>query len=697
MKEYQIAFVGNPNVGKSAWINALSDANFKVGNWPGVTVEKKEALVTWNQKNYHLIDLPGTYALEDGETEEAITARYLMHESVDLIVNVVDATNLSRNLYLTLRLRQLNIPMIVIFNFMDEVKRYHIQLELSQLEAILQLPIFPYSAFDARGNKAVKQGIETYVKQKTSYSPLMPKQRMSKYREIKSYLQRHIPYYVQLDVASLEALAYDILYQKREALRQLSSWDVEAITTEFRDQEDCDLFQVIEEELMCYVEDSQERYTTTRRIDRILLHPVIGIGCMVLLLALLMMFVFQGSAPFNDFIDFIIHDMVMKYANALLFFLPDGAKDLILHGVLAGVGGVLVFVPLMAFLYGMLSMLEESGYMSRIAYLLDHSMQHFHLNGKSFVSLLLGFGCNVPAIYAARTLDNEKQKKLTALLVPFMSCGARLPVYMLFAAAFFKGKAAIMVLSIYGIGILIALIVALICSRTEQFRDDALLVMEMPPYRIPAFQVIRKKVVQEVKSYIRKATSVVLWAMVILWSVTYFPSGDIKTSYMFQFARTLAPIYEPLGFGTRWESVAALAGSIIAKETVVGFFDQVLLQEEETSMESIQPLEDAKTIAYEFGSACKSFVFALVPHVPIESQKDSLVSAVQKLWTDDLANLRAYCYMVYILLSIPCVMSLQALYREYGVKLMLQSIGLMIVIPYVISFGIFQVFSLFLL
>lgn len=697
MKEYQIAFVGNPNVGKSAWINALSDANFKVGNWPGVTVEKKEALVTWNQKNYHLIDLPGTYALEDGETEEAITARYLMHESLDLIVNVVDATNLSRNLYLTLRLRQLNIPMIVIFNFMDEVKRYHIQMELSQLEAVLQLPIFPYSAFDASGNKAVKQGIETYVKQKTTYSPLMPKQRMSKYREIKSYLQRHIPYYVQLDVASLEAFSYDILYQKREALRQLSSWDVEPITTELVDQEDCDLFQVIEEQLMCYVEDSQERYTTTRRIDRILLHPVIGIGCMVFILALLMMFVFQGSAPFNDFIDFVIHDMVMKYANALLFFLPDGAKDLILHGVLAGVGGVLVFVPLMAFLYGILSMLEESGYMSRIAYLLDHSMQHFHLNGKSFVSLLLGFGCNVPAIYAARTLDNEKQKKLTALLVPFMSCGARLPVYMLFAAAFFKGKAAIMVLSIYGIGILIALVVALICSHTAQFRDDALLVMELPPYRIPAFQVIRKKVIQEVKSYIRKATSVVLWAMVILWSLTYFPSGDIKTSYMFQFARTLAPIYEPLGFGTRWESVAALSGSIIAKETVVGFFDQVLLQDEETSMESIHPLEDAKIIAYEFGSACKSFVFAFVPHVPIESQKDSLVNAVQKLWTDDLANLRAYCYMVYILLSIPCVMSLQALYREYGVKLMLQSIGLMIVIPYVISFGIFQVFSLFLL
>lgn len=692
-QELQIAFVGNPNVGKSAWINALSNANFKVGNWPGVTVEKKEAVVTWNHIQYHLIDLPGTYALETGDNEEGITARYLLQQHIDLIVNVVDATNLSRNLYLTLKLRQLHIPMIIIFNFMDEVKKYQIKLELAQLEEKLQVPIYSYSAFDHQGKKEVIQGIIEHARVEKELQRLSSKRLLQDHQLMIAYLKRRIPLYVHPTQTELANLAYDILVQKQEARKQLQAWDIELPPNQTFYEEDQELFQVIQD-LMHYVQDPQLRFQKTRSIDRIFLHPVLGMFCMIGLLALLMMFVFQGSAPFNDLIDFLINDMVMKYANALLFFLPQSAKDLVLHGVIAGVGGVLVFIPLMAFLYFVLSFLEESGIMSRLAYLLDPLMQHFHLNGKSFVALLLGFGCNVPAVYAARTLGHEKQKKLTALLVPFMSCGARLPVYMIFAAAFFKEKAAIMVLSMYGIGIFIALLMALFFSHAKQFHDDEILVMELPPYRLPSFEVMRKKVSEEVKGYIRKATSVVLWTMVILWSLTYFPHGNIESSYLSQFAKTIAPIYEPLGFGERWESVAALPGSIIAKETVVGFLDQVLLQSEEEQVEELNVLADAKEIAYEFGSACRSFVFAFVPHAPTIPQQDSLVTAISNLWTDELANLRAYCYMVYILLSIPCVMTLQALYREYGARLMLLSIGMMLVIPYIVSLGIFQLFSL---
>lgn len=692
-KERQIAFVGNPNVGKSAWINALSNANFKVGNWPGVTVEKKEAIVNWNHAQYHLIDLPGTYALEDGDNEEAITARYLMHEHIDLIVNVVDATNLSRNLYLTCKLRQLHIPMIIIFNFMDEVEKYEININIGQLEDKLELPIYPYSAFDVQGKKEVIQGILQHAGVDKEVHRLCTNKLLHDHQVMIQYLKRRIPLYVHPSQTEIADMAYDILMQKQKTLIQLQAWNIELPQHQVFYQEDQELFQVVQD-LMQFVKDPQLRFHRTRSIDRIFLHPFMGMICMFVLLALLMMFVFQGSAPFNDFIDFLINDMVMKYANALLFFLPQSAKALVLHGVIAGVGGVLVFIPLMAFLYFVLSFLEESGIMSRIAYLLDPLMQHFHLNGKSFVALLLGFGCNVPAVFAARTLDHEKQKKLTALLVPFMSCGARLPVYMIFAAAFFKEKAAIMVLSMYGIGIFIALFMALICSHTKQFHDDEILVMELPPYRLPSLQVLRKKVSEEVKGYIRKATSVVLWAMVILWSLTYFPHGTIESSYLSQFAKTIAPIYEPLGFGNRWESVAALPGSIIAKETVVGFLDQVLLQSEEEPMEELNVLADAKEIAYEFGSACRSFVFAFIPHAPTIPQQDSLVMAISNLWIDELANLRAYCYMVYILLSIPCVMTLQALYREYGVKLMLLSIGLMLVIPYIVALGIFQLFSL---
>jgi len=696
MKEYQIAFVGNPNVGKSAWINALSDAHFKVGNWPGVTVEKKEATVIWEGKKLHLIDLPGTYALLDQANEETITTHYLMHEQVDLIVNIVDGTNLLRNLYLTMKLRQLQIPMIILCNFMDEVKRYHMKIDIPKLQERLQVSIYPYSAFDQNGKRAVMKGILEHLDQSVWYSPLLSQKDEATYSSVLNTIKKRIPVYANMQEKAMAWFVYDLMFHKRDAMRQLSAWDMEGcVDIPYREEEeDVHIFQCIQE-MMDFVEDSELRFQLTRKLDRILLHPIWGSIGMFVILSLFMLIVFQGSAPFNDFIDFLINDMVMKYANALLFFLPEAAKDLILNGILAGVGGVLVFIPLMAFLHFALSFLEESGYMARIAYLLDHAMQQFHLNGKGFVSLLLGFGCNVPAIYATRTLEHEKQKKLTALLVPFMSCGARLPVYMLFAAAFFKGKAAIMILSIYGIGIFTALLLALVLSKTRGFRDDEILLMELPPYRLPSCAVMMHKVVQEVKGYVRKATGVVLWAMVLLWSLTYFPNGTVQDSYLARFAKVMTVIYEPLGFGNRWECVAALPGGIIAKETVVGFMDQVLLQKEAEPLADIDPLEDAKTIAYAFGTACRDFSVSLIPHQPAEKPHDSLVSAIGNLWSDDKAQVRAYSYMVYILLSIPCIMTLQALRKEYGWKLMCLSIGCMLVVPYVCSWFIFHIFSLF--
>lgn len=690
----QIAFVGNPNVGKSAWINALSNAQFKVGNWPGVTIEKKEAEVAWEKERYHLIDLPGTYSLDDGENEEGITARFLKEEHVDLIVNVVDATNLSRNLYLTLSLRKLQIPMILIFNFMDEVKKYHMQIQIQELSEYLGVPIYPYSAFDETGHAIVQKAICTMAGKYVYFEPLVSNTHKKEYEMIYHQLQQAIPYYMQISQEEVSWLAYNTFLQNEDTYKQLQAWDISLdCFPQEKHEEDIEFYAIISD-LTKYIEDNEDRLINTRRLDKWLLHPYVGIILCILIFMFIMMFVFQGSAPFNDYIDFLMNTMVMKYANALFFFLPPVAKDLLLHGILAGVGGVLVFIPLMAFLYFVLSFLEESGYMSRIAFLMDPFMHHFHLNGKSFVSLLLGFGCNVPAVYAARTMDNEKQKRLTALLVPFMSCGARLPVYMLFAAAFFSTKAAVMVLSMYGIGILIALLCALICSHFHDFKDDSLLVLELPPYRMPSIHVILKKVSLEVKGYIKKATSIVMWAMIVLWALSYFPNGNISDSYIAQFGKALTPIYEPLGFGTRWESIAALPGSIIAKETVVGFFDQVLLHNNEVTYEAIDPSKDAKTIVYELGSTFRVFLESFIPHYDPPLQDDTLVHAVQQLYTDKLANLRAFSYMVYILLSIPCIMTLQAIVREYGKKLMITSILLMMIIPYVLSFGIFQIFSL---
>lgn len=703
MKEYTIAFVGNPNVGKSAWINALSDADFKVGNWPGVTVERKEATIKYHGNLYHLIDLPGCYSLNKQENEERITSDFLQKEQVDLIVNVVDASNLSHNLYLTLLLRELQIPMLIIFNFMDVVEKCAIHIDHTRISKRLQIPILCVSAFRKKDKQLVWDAICTQIHQDGFYYPLLSNEDVEIYVHVYNYLDDHLPSYVTWNEQHRHVFTLQVLKQEETAWKQLEGWqiDLEAIKALSqgmnKERIEKSRYHVIAS-LMNYVEeDEQKRFAFTRKIDRILLHKYFGLPLFFVIFTFLLLFVFQFSAPYNALIDFLINDILKKYlAHAILSF-PIAFQHLLLDGILAGVGGVLTFVPLMAILYMVLSILEESGYMSRIAFLLDRMMHTFHLSGKSFVSLLLGFGCNVPAIYATRTLENEHQKRLTAVLVPFMSCGARLPVYVLFASAFFPHKASLMILSVYGIGILIALILAFLLSKQEAFKEDGLFVLELPNYHMPNFHVVFHKVKEEVKNYVKKAFGIVLWAMVILWGISYFPTGNLSESYMATFAKTAAPIFEPAGFGNRWECVASLPGGIIAKETIVGYFGTVLEGDKDAKPAPIDLEKDIQSIKEETLHAIKSSIHdTFFPNVKLKSQDQGAVIAVKNLWQDKYANLRAFCFMVYVLLSIPCIMTLQALYHEYGKKMLALSIAMMIIIPYGVAVFLFQFFSFLL-
>ena len=701
---YHVAFVGNPNVGKSAWINALSNADFKVGNWPGVTVEKKEANVCWGGDSYHIVDLPGTYSLTNSGNEESITAAYLQSQQVDLIVNVLDATNLQRNLMLTLFLRELQIPMLLIFNFMDEVKAYGIHIDTAALSRRLGIEILAYSAFDRRHYREVRQAIQKQVKQETVfYHPLLNAEEDEIYTSLYTYIEQHLPPHAEASPRLLHRLALECMRGNLLVMKQLDAWhmDTAVLQTLCRNMNEENVrigyCRAVESLMHSVSQDPKKRYAKSERIDALVLHRWLGLPLFLLVFSFLLLFVFQASAPLNDYIGYLLQDVLARYVSFALQWAPYVVRQFLLQGILAGVGGVLVFVPLMALLYFVLSLLEESGYMARIAFLLDRLMNSFHLSGKSFVSLMLGFGCNVPAIYATRTLDNEQQKRLTALLVPFMSCGARLPVYVLFASAFFPDKAAWMMLSIYGIGILLALVLALLASRFPIFHDDAMLVLELPPYRLPSLRVVLHKVKEEVKSYVRKACGIVLWAMVILWGLTYFPNGSVEDSFLAQGAKLVQPVFAPLGFGDRWECVAALPGGIIAKETIVGFLDTVLQPVQQQEASSINIGRDIRDIVYKGGNALKeSVAFFLHADVAIKPQKDAQVSHIRALWTGADAGIRSFSFMVYVLLSIPCIMTLQAVYHEYGKKLLLLTLVVMLVVPYLASLFIFQFFSLFL-
>lgn len=691
MKEYTIAFAGNPNTGKSSWINALSHSNFQVGNWPGITVEKKEATLLWKQNMYHFIDLPGCYALDEGYNEEHITTKYLKENHVDVIVNVVDATNLARNLLLTLYLRELQIPMIILMNFMDEAKKQNIVIDIQKIARRLQIPVLACSAFDKNSYVHVKERIMEQVGRSVLYYPLLPEELVKIYIQLLELLEKAKPISLHFTERQFHQLTLSLFYRKKEAIKQAESWGIHEETIKEILQEhpvetmENERFHVIESLLKYVKQDVEKRYERSRKIDKILLHPVFSLPIFFLFMFLFLTCIFQVSKPWTN----LIHDVLQLYGGAFFSYLLQDfpfIRQMFVEGILAGLSGVLSFIPLMACLYIALGILEESGYMARIAFLLDRIMRLFHLSGKSFVVLLMGFGCNVPAIYASKTLDGEKLKKRCALLIPFMSCGARLPVYSLFCASFFPNKEVIVLVCLYGIGILVALIFGVILYHGDRKKEKDMFVLEIPPYRLPRMSTIWKKTQKEILAYVKKACGIVLIAMCILWYLSYSPSGNMEDSLFAKGAKKVSVIYEPLGFGNRWECIASLPGGILAKETIAGYFSSLQVNQQ-TKQEIQLGFKDIKERT--LSSISQTFFLSKEESDKIET------SYIQNLWHDERRNLRVFSFLVYILLSIPCIMTLQALYYTYGRKIMCISIFAMLVIPYIVSLCLFQFLSLF--
>lgn len=725
----KIAFAGNPNVGKSALINALAGSKLKVGNWPGVTVEKKEAYFTYKGQEITMVDLPGVYSLSPFSLEEKITRDFIINENPDVVINVVESTNIERNLYLTLLLQELGKPMVMALNFYDEFEKLNYTLDLKRLSSLMEMDVIKTSAIKKTGlaellDKAISiaEKKENKKQYKISFDSFIDKQ----YEAMKKELQEDKIFKEILNKYSLDFVTIKLLEKDSDFLEKMKKdyslncenyFDSYIKGIEERYDEDIDTILaekrygkikgIIAETLKTSL---KSRLDFTKKVDKILLNRVLGLPIFLMIIAGLMTIVFNGSAPFIDWIDGFVGGFIGKYAGILMEGTPDWLNSLVVDGIIGGVGGVMTFVPLMFFLYFFLSILEESGYMTRVAFLMDKIMRKLGLNGKAFVPMVLGFGCTVPAIYATRTLEDEKSRKLTAALAPFMSCGARLPVYGLFTAAFFGAKAGFVVMSLYLFGIVAAIILGVILKRFEYFKvDNKALLIELPPYRIPSFKVIMKSTLTRTGGYLKKATSIILGILILLWGLTYFPNnGDAEKSYMAGIGRVIAPVLKPTGFADRWETVAAIVPSIAAKEVVVGFMAQVLeLPEDEGAEEETTFAEDLKEQISGLGSAVKdsaagiiSFdvnsLFAAPDAEEIEEEGRGVVEATASLWKGDpLAPLRAYSFMVFILLVVPCAVTLGAIKQEFGKEYLFKLIGIMLVVPYIASTLIFQVGRLF--
>ena len=619
--------------------------------------------------------------------------------------------------------------MVMALNFYDEFEKLNYTLDLKRLSSLMEMDVIKTSAIKKTGltellDKAISiaEKKENRKQYKISFDSFIDKQ----YEEMKKGLQEDKSFKDILNKYSLDFVTIKLLEKDSDFLEKVQkdyslncANYLDSYIKEIEERYDEDIDTILAEKRYGKIKgiiaetlktSLKSRLDFTEKVDKILLNRVLGLPIFLLIIAGLMTIVFNGSAPFIDWIDGFVGGFIGKYAGILMEGTPDWLNSLVVDGIIGGVGGVMTFVPLMFFLYFFLSILEESGYMTRVAFLMDKIMRKLGLNGKAFVPMVLGFGCTVPAIYATRTLEDEKSRKLTAALAPFMSCGARLPVYGLFTAAFFGAKAGFVVMSLYLFGIVAAIILGVILKRFEYFKvDNKALLIELPPYRIPSFKVIMKSTLTRTGGYLKKATSIILGILILLWGLTYFPNnGDAEKSYMAGIGRVIAPVLKPTGFADRWETVAAIVPSIAAKEVVVGFMAQVLeLPEDEGAEEETTFAEDLKEQISGLGSAVKdsaagiiSFdvnsLFAAPDAEEIEEEGRGVVEATASLWKGDpLAPLRAYSFMVFILLVVPCAVTLGAIKQEFGKEYLFKLIGIMLAVPYIASTIIFQVGHLF--
>ena len=683
-----VAVAGNPNAGKSTLINAIAGTRLHVGNWPGVTVEKKEAALEYHGKRVKLVDLPGTYSLSPYTQEEVIARDYLIHEKPDLIVNVVDATNLERNLYLTIQLLELSIPVIMALNVFDEAEHKGFRFNIKAMEEMLGVMVIPTVATKNVGTHSLLDAIVHVAENRQSYQP-----KELRYDEdvedavdaLASSVTAAYPYLIfqfpvrwlmlkilEGDCNILEKLNIDspplLSVPAVEHLKRSHEEDIESFMADERYGQAAGLVREV------LTKPEIRKIDLTEKIDRVMLNRYLGVPIFLAAMWLMFKLTFDVSAPFIDWIDETTAGPLTRWTAALLTWLtfPEWTVSLVTEGIIGGVGFVLVFVPVIFAMMFFITFLEGSGYMARAAFVMDRAMHSIGLHGKSFIPMLLGFGCNVPGIYATRTLENSRDKALTALLIPLMSCGARLPVYVLFTGVFFARHSGTVLWSLYVLGMTMAVVVGMIMKKTIFRGESPMFIMELPPYRLPSMKNLVIHTWEKGKHFLIKAGTYILAVSVFVWFLLNIPWGvdNKKDSFLGKAGQAIAPVFEPLGFGN-WEAASSLITGVIAKEIVVGTMGEIYAAPSETIQQEQNPSfsEDLKTITLSFAKAAKDSlvnVFSTFGIASISTEQEEGHDKLQNKVRQAFTPLSAYAFMVFVLLYMPCVVVGVAMRHEFG-------------------------------
>lgn len=672
--EMTIGFIGNPNCGKTTLFNAYTGANLKVANWPGVTVEKVEGAIKSHNMDIRLVDLPGTYSLTSYTMEETVSRSFILSGDVDVIINVADASALERSLYLTLQLLELGKPVILALNMMDIVEKRGMEIDLHRLPEMLGIPVVPVCARKRRGLDVL---LHAAVHHKGATKPdcLIHNHKSSSnhvhnhHSEFAMVYSDNIEDKIDCIIPELEKRYPDLVNYRWHAIKLLEkdkeitekypvdlpdvidrSYESDIINQKY------DFISEIIDEVLIH---KQRQDMFTERVDKVLTSKIWGIP------------VFLGIMAVVFFLTFTVGDFIKGYFEFGIDFISNAATtglaainadtwvtSLVVDGIIAGVGTIITFLPNILILFLCLALLEDSGYMARVAYVMEGVMSKLGLSGKAFIPMLLGFGCTVPAIMASRALENKRDRYKVMLVTPFMSCNARLTIYILFAEMFFGDNAMIVAYSMYLIGIVVAIIVSAVIHLIDRKKSENYLIIELPEYKMPDARTVGIYVWEKVKDYLGKAGSTIFIATIVIWLLLNFgPSGftqDMSDSFGAWIGKWLVPVFAPIGLGF-WQIAVALIAGISAKEVVV--------------------------------SSC-AVLFGIV-NASSDAGMAAFSSALQSI---GFGELNAFCLMVFCLLYIPCAAALATIRKESNSWAWMGFTALFqLVVAWVVTFIVYQV------
>lgn len=665
-KDITIAFIGNPNCGKTTLFNAYTGANLKVANWPGVTVERMEGAIQEHGSTIHLVDLPGTYSLSSYTMEEQVSRDFIVSDEVDVIVDVVDSSSLERSLYLTLQLLELKKPVVLAMNMMDIVEKRGIDLDLHRLSEILGVPCVPVTARKKQGLKALMhaalhqaedghaqnhQPREIHEEAVRPYAMMYTSDIEEKIGDVERLLPKN--------VSDPRWIALKLLEDDEAVKKQYPNIDLKHIAYDgIADEIINEKYNYIEEIMHEVLLGKEQKEHLTDKIDSVLTHPVFGI----LFFFVIMAIVFMLTFTLGDWISGYLELFVEWFSNVVTqlmtsMHVSEWLIRLVTEGIIAGVGGILTFLPNIAILFIALAFLEDSGYMARVAYVMNDLMGKLGLSGRAFIPMVLGFGCTVPAIMASRSLESVKDRRRVMLITPFMSCSAKLPTYILFSGMFFAKNAMWAAYSMYLIGIVVALGIAWITSKMQDAKEIKPLLIELPIYKMPSLYTVYIYVWEKVKDFLSKAGTTIFFASIVLWLLLNFGlqgfTEDVATSFAASIGKLLVPLLVPVGLGF-WQIAVALLAGISAKEVVVS------------------------SMGVLFG----------ISNLNSATGMSGMATILQNM---GFGPLNAYCLMLFCLLYIPCFASLATIKKESGSTLyMWKTAGFQLAIAWIITFVVYQ-------